>query len=127
MKTIPASILSATRLACSGVGREHIRAQAERDVVGDLHGLVLRVGLEHHRHRAEQLLAVGRRVGRDAGQHAGREVRAVALAAGDQVGAVGDGTVHLLGQPLGCGGRRQRGQPSATARTFLVNRSTKSS
>ena len=49
-------------------------------------------------------------LGRDVGEHRGREVRAVALAAGDQPRALLDGAVELVLQPLGGGERRQRAE-----------------
>ena len=56
-----------------GIGREHVGAEAERGVVRELDGLVLGADAVDRRDRAEELLAVGVVVRRDAGQDARRE------------------------------------------------------
>ena len=86
--------------------------------------------LVHLRDRAEELLAVGRvSPGVIAGQHAGREVRALALAAGRQLRAVGHGAVDLFLETLRPPAVDDSGASAVGGRraTFVVNLSTNSS
>ena len=63
----------------------------------------------HARDRPEELLAVGVVVGRDPGQHSAREEVAIPVAAGDDLGPLGDRPVELILQ--GRCGRVRRERP----------------
>ena len=106
--TMPASIWSATRSAWS----ESVVNRYEPSPYGvsfaSLDGLVLGADAVDDRDRAEELLAVRVVVGRDVGQHGAGEEVALALAAGDERRAAGDGALQLVLEPVGRGRRGER-------------------
>ena len=105
MWQMPDSMRLATAERALDVAAEHRRRQAVFGVVGDADRLVVALDAHDRLHRAEEFLAVDAHVRRHVVEDRRLDDRAVALAAGDDLGALGDGVgdqrVHPLGRPRG--------------------------
>src|SRR5690349_13154159 len=106
-KTMPASMSLATRVALLGVGREDVRTEAERRVVGDPDRLLVGRDPVNARDGPEELLPVGVALRADTGEDRRAEEVALPVAVENGLGALGLRAVDLVLKPLGRCRRRE--------------------